>query len=262
MSQTPINNNFNNVNGTPIYNYGLVPQTLHTPQGHSVSITPQNTSQIYNYPSSSLYEPKQAASGVNIVICNPAGYSNGQMPAVPYYPVIPAMPQVINNIPQQAPPVVNNNIPTAKAVANTPIANTEISDTASKKSGKQKKITKITDDYIMNLENYLRDPSKETRQTGINQLVKLFEEDDPSRYEDPSLTALLNIALQDPEPSNRISAMLPLATGSAHGDENTKLLLEKLASSDKLYGEEAKLAKEALLLVTREVNEVADNSKQ
>ena len=261
MPEIPVNTSLNNTMGTPVYNYGTAPQTLHTTQGQSVSVTPQYSSQIYSYPTNSLYEPKQAASGVNIIICNPAGYSNGQTGCVPYYPVIPQMPQVINNIPQQPAPVINNNIPESSPVASAPIASTEISSNGDNKPVKTKKITKITDDYIRNLETYLRDSSKETRQAGINQLVKLYEEDDPSRYDDPALTALLNIALQDPDASNRISAMLPLSTGSAHGDENTKLLLEKLASSNKMFGAEAKMARESLLLISRDLKEVPDYSK-
>lgn len=256
----------NNV-GTPLYNY---PEsaTVVTPQGQSVSVNPGYTAPIYQYPTSSIYDPnKQTASGVNIIICNPSGYSNGNNCTVPYYPVIPAVQQqptqIINNIPQQPAPVVNNNI---SAPADTPIANTSIkadTDTdENNKSVKKKRITEITDDYVKNLETYLRSPDKKTRQMGITQLIKIFEEDDMTRYDDPALTALLNIALQDADASNRVYAMIPITTGSAHGDANTKKILEDLANSNKLQGKESQTAQEALLMVARDTKEVPDYSKK
>ena len=249
----------NNI-GTPLYNY---PEsaTLVTPQGQSVSVNPNYTMPIYQYPSSSIYgQNKQMASGVNIVICNPSGYSNGNNCTVPYYPVIPAVQQptqIINNIPEQPAPVINNNIPQAEQ----PLANTPIQPTAeeNEKSTKKKRITEITDDYVKNLENYLRNADKTTRTTAITQLIKLLEEDQ-SRYEDPALTALLNIALQDSDASNRVYAMIPITTGSIHGDENTKQILEKLVNSTKLQGKEASTAREALLMLSRTVKEVPDYS--
>ena len=80
------------------------------------------------------------------------------------------------------------------------------------------------------------------------QIKKRFEEDE-SRYDNPALTALLNIALQDPVPRNTIMAMSPIATESAHGDELTRTLLEKLAVKEnkKMHGKEAQMAQEALL---------------
>ena len=56
--------------GTPLYNY---PYNIQSPQG-SVAVSTPNSSQIYNYPQSSVYgdKSKQTASGVNIYIYNPS----------------------------------------------------------------------------------------------------------------------------------------------------------------------------------------------
>ena len=123
------------------------------------------------------------------------------------------------------------------------ISNTPISD---KETAKTTNAVELSDDYIKTLENYLRSNDATVRKSAITQIVKRFEED-KSRYEDPALTALLNIALQDPEPANRIMAMTPIATGSAHGDANSVKFLTELQKSDKLHGQEAKMANEALL---------------
>ncbi|MBQ4122388.1 hypothetical protein IJD44_01500 [bacterium] len=245
MSQ-PVNSQYYTT-GTPIYNYPET-NTFATQQGQTVSVAPtvNNNAQIYQYPTASVYDPARQASGVNIIINNPAGYTNGAL--MPYYP---GYPQVINNIPPQATPVVNNF--TQPPVANTPIS-TEQSNT-----GKTKRITQITDDYIKMLESYLRNDSKEARKMGITQLIKLCEED-TSRYNNPALIALLNIALQDVDASNRIYAMTPLCVGTLGGDDNTIKILQGLKSSDKNYGQEAAMANEALLNVARSTQEVPDYS--
>ena len=70
MSQIP-NINTHNIQ-PPLYNQPNA-QTVQTPQGQTVSVSP-NTHQIYQYPQTSLYDTsKQATSGVNIYIYNPSG---------------------------------------------------------------------------------------------------------------------------------------------------------------------------------------------
>ena len=126
---------------------------------------------------------------------------------------------------------------------------------------KTKKVVELTDDYIKTLENYLRSPDATVRKSGIKELINRYEEDE-SRYDDPALTALLNIALQDSDTNNRLFAMSPIASGSAHGDENTIKLLQNLQASDKLYGQEAKMANDALLNAAQTKVEIPDNSPE
>lgn len=254
MSQ-PINSQYYNT-GTPLYNYPEA-NTVATTGGQTVSVVPQenNNAQIYQYPTSSLYEPSKQASGVNIIINNPSGYTQGGAASYPY-PYY-AGPQVVNNIPQQPAPVVNNNIDSQQPVANTPISSE--STTTQNYNGKTKRITEITDDYIKTIESYLRSDSKDARKMGITQIIKLCDES-PSRYDNPALIALINIALQDTDTANRIYAMTPLAAGTLGGDDNTVKLLQNLQSSDKKYGQEAEMANEALLSISRKTKEVPDYS--
>ena len=120
-------------------------------------------------------------------------------------------------------------------------------------------ITKFkTDEYIKSLENYIRDNDPSVRKAGIIDLIKRYEEDS-SRYDDPALTALLNIALQDPKAENRMLAMSVISAEQAHGDENTIALLRNLQTSTKAYNQERKMAMEAALKAAQSKVEVVDN---
>ena len=147
------------------------------------------------------------------------------------------------------------------SIANSPLLNEGNTDAAKEEKQKTKKVVELTDDYIKTLESYLRSPDENIRKTGVKELIKRFEEDD-SRYDDPALTALLNIALQDPDENNRMLAMSPIAAGSAHGDENTVAILQPLQASDKLYGQEAVMANNALLKTAQTMTNIPDNSPE
>ncbi len=236
--------------GTPLYNY---------PTAVPVSQTPVNTTQsqgqitpVYQYPSASLYNPNpQTASGVNINIYNPSGSGAGTYPANTFYYPQPYFNNNVTSQPQQQVQQQSQQIPQAEeqnSQAAQPIANTPISEKTegTKENESSKPIVELTDDYIKTLENFIRSNDATVRKSGIGQIIKRFEED-KSRYDDPALTALLNIALQDPDSSNRLLAMSPIAAGCAHGDKNTVKLLQELQKSDKLYGQEAKMATDALI---------------
>ncbi len=252
MTQIQPNNNsaYNIQQGTPLYKY---PSAV--PQQQTVAVSTPNQSQIYNYPQSSVYGTpnKQADSGVNIYIYNPsaiggptanASYTtpNGNQNGATVSNVQAATPV----IPQQ--PIINNNVNVPEKDYEEPLAKTKIRDEAKteEKDKKPKHIVELTDNYIKTLESYLKSPDKKIRQGGIKELIKRFEEDD-SRYDDPALTALLNVALLDPEPSNRLMAISVISSGGAHGDETTVELLKEAEKSDKLYGQEAVMANKALL---------------
>lgn len=245
---------YNMQTGTPVYNHANNVQTQ--PQQQTVSVSSPTTSQVYQYPEASLYNNpnKQPASGVNIYIYNPSAIggpsSNSTANATYALPAQTAAP-VVAQAPAPAPANAN-----ASAIANTPIS--QNADSSSKEQ-KTKKIVDLTDDYIKTLESYLRSPDASVRSTGIKQIIQRFEEDE-SRYDDPALTALLNIALQDPDENNRLLAMTPVASGSAHGDQNTIEFLKKLQSSDKLYGQEAVMATNSLVKAVETKVTVPDNS--
>lgn len=238
MSQVQNNNTMNiPVTGTPLYNYnGVI-----APQGgqQTVSVTAPNNAMIYNYPQSSLYgdTKKIPASCVNLYICNPSAIGGSTSNATYGMP----LPYSCNN--GEAPKTGEEK---PAAIANTPIIN-NVENTQKETEKKEKKnVVELTDDYIKTLESYLKSPDKTVRKDGITELINRFEEDD-TRYEDPALTALLNIALLDPDASNRLMAICIIAGGSAHGDEKTIELLKECQKSNKMYGQEADLATKAML---------------
>lgn len=245
---TQINNYSQNIPINNGYTQAVPQNQAATPQVNVT--TPQGVTPVYQYPTTSVYSPnqKQAASGVNIYICNPSGVGNGC--SCPYFP----------GQPLQTPMVMNPYAPSASATAtaplngenekfSSPIANTPIEEGAEKAKGKDKKqLVQITDELVHRIEDYLRNPDPDVRKMGIIELIRRFEEDE-SRYDHPALIALLNIALQDPVPRNTIMAMSPITTESAQGDSKTFDILQQLASKEnkKMHGAEAKMAQEALL---------------
>ena len=226
-------------NGTPLYNYAAPAPNVATnnPQMGAVSVsTPNGFNQVYQYPTSSVYgatSTPQAASGVNIHIYNPSAIGGASANAT-------------YTLPNNNGMMMDNNSKQLAPQASAPIANTSLNSESTDSSNKKKQVVELTDDYIRTLESYLKSADADVRKSGIVDLINRFEEDS-SRYDDPALTALLNIALQDPTPSNRLLAMSPIAGENAHGDKNTINLLKSLQTSDKLYGQEAKMANEALL---------------
>lgn len=260
MSPIQSNNPINSANtGTPLYTYGNNTQSYALPNNQTVGVSSPNTSQIYQYPATSLYEPsKQAASGVNIYIYNPSGI--GGPSSTSNANATYALPGANQ---QQTVPAAQNVAPQqTMSIANTPISAEapQAAGTAAT-TNKTKNIVELTDDYIKTLENYLRSPDANIRKSAITELIKRYEEDE-SRYDDPALTALLNIALQDPDAANRMQAMSPIAAGSAHGDANTVEILKNLQTSDKVYGQEAKMANDALLNAVQTKVTVPDNSPE
>lgn len=242
--------------GTPLYNYPVASapvSTVATNNGQqgTVSVsTPNGFSQVYSYPTTSVYgtaQQPQAASGVNIHIYNPSAIggptSNSTANANYAMPNNGAQPWMAYDPKQLAP---SNS---------TAIANTSLNSEKTDDSKKKKQIVELTDDYIRTLESYLKSADADIRKSAIVDLINRFEED-TSRYDDPALTALLNIALQDPNANNRLLAMSPIAGENAHGDKNTINLLKSLQASDKLYGQEAKMANEALLKSAQTKKEV------
>lgn len=238
--------------GTPLYTYA----NNTVPQQQTVSVTPQQnvTAPYYQYPQTSIYNDpnKQAASGVNIYIYNPSGMSgpsSNSQANVNYGPTSQVQPPVPNvtNQPQPEPA--------------TPIANTPINQgiTTQPTNQRTKRVVELTDDYIKSLESYLHSADESVRKTGVKEIIQRFEEDN-TRYDDPALTALLNIALQDPSDSVRMMAMSVIAGGNAHGDENTIAILNNLTTSDKMYGQEAKMASSALIKAAQETSLVPDYS--
>ncbi len=210
-------------------------------QNSGVSQIP--THSIYQYPTKNIYPAATISqqddaivlnpnekSAVNVYIQNPAGYLG---------------PNYYNGS-------MNSQSGTQPAAA---------SSIEDKKPKKTKRIVDITDDYIKSLENYLRNPNKDIRLQGTKELVKRFEEDE-SRYDDPALNALMNIALQDKSSSVRSLALSLADSGVAKGDEKTLEILKNLTTDTSNYGLDAMSANSALLKMSAKTKEVEDTSPE
>lgn len=199
---------------------------------------------IYQYPQRNIYP--QAASTVedksgstvvlnpgehapvNVYIQNPGGYMGPN-----YYN------QQYHHADNQTNPIAASNL--------------------EEKPKKTKRIVELTNDYIQSLENYLRNQNKDIRMQGMKELVKRFEED-KTRYDDPALTALLNIALQDKSSAIRSLALSLADSGIAKGDATTLEILKNLRASKGNFGVDAITANSALLKMSADTKEVADDS--
>lgn len=245
-------------NNPPLYAMGQTAVEQPNQQVGSTLQTPADGSNnyVYNYPTTSIY--KKPDSGVTIQIFNPSaiGAPNSTSVASANYPqpYFPSIPLPVINQPNTN-TNINNNQPQAsqpqqeQPAAAAPLASTPV-NTEDTKEKKKKNVVELTDTYIKTLENYLKSPDKSIRKNGIVDLIKRFQED-PTRHNDPALTALLNISLKDPDPANRMLSMSAIAGELASGDETTIRLLENLQKSDKMYGQEAKMAADSLLKVAQ-----------
>ncbi len=124
---------------------------------------------------------------------------------------------------------------------------------------KQREIVVLTDNYIKNLENYLKSNNAELRKNAVKEILTRFKED-KSRINNPSLTALLNIALQDPNGVVRSVAMTALEAGYAKGDANTEQILRSLQTQKTNYASDAIQAADGLLQMSKTKAMVPDNS--
>lgn len=219
--------------------------------------------------------PYNTAGTINIHVNNPTANAPTMpqygMPMMPYpafcYPpsyymgsmVPPGINQVTNINTQgltgpatytQQHPGLGTGSADARATATAPT-------TTEKK--KEREIVVLTDNYIKNLENYLRNNNVELRKEAIKEVLLRFKED-KSRFNNPSLTALMNLALQDPNASVRAVAMSITGSGYAQGDATTQKLLEGLQTSKLAYRQDATQASDSLLEMSKTKVLVPDNS--
>lgn len=135
---------------------------------------------------------------------------------------------------------------------------TEINSNVSEPK-KQREIVVLTDNYIKNLENYLKSNNIELRKNAVKEILMRFKED-KSRVSNPSLTALLNIALQDPNGVVRSVAMTALEAGYAKGDGLTEQILRGLQTQKSNFSSDAIQATDGLLQMSKTKALVPDNS--
>lgn len=283
MPVVPNINNTNNYGYLPTYqspyytqNYGYqIPQIYNQ---YPVTQTLQQSSQSITNPinqSQPIAQKQNGSQVIQPVIQN--GYiPNGQQQITPGATIDAGGTKC------EIPPGTNGlniiiNSPTVAAPGSNPMINTNTNclgngqggasassaaasaNADSNKPKKTKKIVALTDDYIKNLENYLRSPNKELKSYAIKEISKRFEEDD-ARKTNPSLNALLNLALQAKEPHIRFIALSLLNSGLAGGNDVTIQILNNMQQSGVYKGEEANDVKKALLKMSETVVKVPDNS--
>ncbi len=131
---------------------------------------------------------------------------------------------------------------------------TTTTNTTDKKKTEKRKVVELTDEYIMNLENYLNSQDKEVRMMGAKEVIARLQEDD-SRKDDPALTALINKMLQDPSQQIRFLALSMLDSRICTGDDYTIGVLKKMQNSTTGFGQDAAQATNILLKMSGKVIE-------
>ena len=114
------------------------------------------------------------------------------------------------------------------------------------KNGKKTRITALTNEYIMSLENYLNNPNSEIRLMASKEVLKRLDED-KDRFDDAALNALLNKMLQDPNKLVRIAAMSAFASQLASGNNYTVTLLKNIQANPNSDKEDVIQAADILL---------------
>lgn len=147
----------------------------------------------------------------------------------------------------------NNSINSSNALNNsnflekTEKVQTPANENKTEDKKEEKTIIPLTDEYVKNLENYLNSDNSKIRLIGAKELMQRFKEDD-SRKDHKSLVPLLNKALKDKSPSVRFLALTMLQLGYSVGNDETVLLLNKIANENQdKFGQDSLLASEILL---------------
>lgn len=128
------------------------------------------------------------------------------------------------------------------------------------KTGKQKRIVALTNEYIMSLENYLNNPNNEIRVMAAKEILTRLDED-KSRYDDLALNALLNKMLQDPSKLVRIAAMSAFSSGLASGNEYTIQLLQDIQNNPNSNKDDVVQAANILLMMSGETELIYEPAK-
>jgi len=98
-----------------------------------------------------------------------------------------------------------------------------------------KAIISLTDEYIKNLEQDLKSDDKDIRGKAAVEIVKRFKEDE-TRKNEPRLTNLLNLALDDVSKPIVLTAMQALEQGYAQGNPVTAQRLTKIRDEKDEFG--------------------------
>lgn len=195
--------------------------------------------------------PKAGVSAVNIQIFNPTAGSPDAAAGMMNYPQSSWYgPQGMGMYPYPLPMPYAYPVPSQQPAQTQQPAASPVSQptTSEQPKMKDKDVVPLTDEYIKTIENYLNNSNPDIRMQGVKELLNRFKELE-TRKDDPALTNLLNKSLQDPDPNVRMIAMTTLSSGYANGNQKTTQLLNQIQQTPNVYGEDAKLASQALLKI-------------
>lgn len=129
------------------------------------------------------------------------------------------------------------------------------------KNGQAKKIIALTNEYIMTAEKNLNEPDKEVRRSTAAEILTRLGED-PSRYNDAALNALLNKMLQDPDHVVKLAALSAFSEKLASGNEYTVTLLKNIQNNPNSDKNNVILATNILLTMSGETKIIYEPVKQ
>lgn len=225
-----------NVNSNQIQQtqpYATIPPGYQPAATYPMTCSPQNA-------------PKAGVSAVNIQIFNPTAGAPDAAAGTMCYPnsswYNPGMGMYPYPLPTPYPVVCPQSAPSTQQPAAAPVT----TPSAEEKKMKDKDVVPLSDEYLKTIENYLNNSNPDIRMQGVKELLNRFKELD-TRKEDPALTNLLNKSLQDPDPNVRMVAMTTLSSGYANGNQKTSKILNQIQQTPNVYGEDSKLASQALL---------------
>ena len=147
---------------------------------------------------------------------------------------------------------VNSETTSAETLESNP--ETESQEKLGNGNTEKRNVVILSDEYIKTLENYLNSQDLEIRKMGARDVIARLEED-PSRKDDPALTALVNKMLQDPSSTIRALGLSTIEAGVLSGDNKTVDLLKKIQKKDDGYGLDATQATSALLKMAAKTEE-------
>ena len=132
--------------------------------------------------------------------------------------------------------------------------NSQTDDTPKDEKTEKRTVVKLSDDYIKTLENYLNSQDTKVRKMGAVDVIARLDED-PSRKDDPALTALINKMIQDPSTTIRALGLSALEAGTVSGNNETVELLKQIQKSDRGFGLDAQQATSVLLRMAGKTEE-------
>ena len=168
-----------------------------------------------------------SVGAVNITIngVNPTMQSSAAPSAMPYYPPI-------NNPIQDT---KKETTESKKEVLPTPAPEKKPEETKNEMKNNKKPVVELTDVSVQQLEKKLNNNDKNERAHAVAELINRFKEDE-TRKDDPRLTNLLNMALQDSSKPIVLAAMQSIGNGYANGNQITEQRLQAIRDSRDTFG--------------------------